>query len=131
MKQRLDISFDQEIVDKLQREKNYSGLVNEVVKNYYDAGSIENLQILNKNLQETKQIIKEKNKKKREIEAKIAKIKEKEAFILEKVKSRPALIKKIIEKRTLQNINNYRRIEYMITPEEEADNILKGGRAVT
>jgi vacuolar-type H+-ATPase subunit I/STV1 len=100
------------------------------MKGFYDIKNIENQQFLRETLTKTKQIIRENNKKKREIEEKLQKIKEKEDFILEKVKSRPALIRKIIEKRAARQ-TEFKKIDYLVSPEEEADRILKGGRAIT
>jgi len=132
MKTNLTLSLDSDIAIKLKRESNYSDLVNEQIKLYYDANQINNQQILRENLQKIKQNIRESNKKRREIEAKIAKIKQKEEYILEKVKSRPALIKRITEKRAAINSHNsYQSVIYSITPEEEADRILKGGSQIT
>jgi CRISPR/Cas system CMR subunit Cmr6 (Cas7 group RAMP superfamily) len=86
MKQRLDISFDTEIVDKLRGEINYSNVVNEQMKIYYNEGCIENLTILNKNLAEIKRKQREISRKKKEIVKKIDRIHQKEKEISKIVK---------------------------------------------
>jgi N-glycosylase/DNA lyase len=130
MKTNLTVSLDVELVAKLKRETNYSDVINEQIKGYYDIKSIENQQILKEELTKTKQFIKQSNKKRREIEQKLKQIKQKEEFILEKVKSRPELIRKIIEKRAARQ-TEFKKIDYLVSPEEEADRILKGGKPIT
>jgi len=82
MKSNLTLSLDTELVAKLKREKNYSDLINEQMKGYYDVKCIESLQVLKENQQKTKQIIKENRKRLKEIDKNILKIKEKEKIIL-------------------------------------------------
>lgn len=124
------MSIDQEIVEKLKQESNYSEVVNEQMKAFYAANNCENLGILKQKLAETKQILKENRKKRREIEAQINKIDAKtkriKAAFKQKGLTRSRLIDQIREKRAAENSNSYRKVSYFITPEEEADKILKG-----
>lgn len=87
MKTNLTLSFDVEVAKQLKEETNYSDLVNEQMKAYYDVKDVENVRLLQQNLIKTKQIIKENNRKKREIIKTINKIKEKEKIILEKTRT--------------------------------------------
>jgi len=128
MKNRLNISLDDEIIDRLRQEENYSDIVNRQLKEYYLANKIENIERLNQKLINLKAIHKQTNREMREIKAQIKKIKDKEALVLEKFKSRSELIKVIEDRRERIKQNPYRRVEFMTTAEEEADHILKGGK---
>jgi molybdopterin converting factor small subunit len=78
MKTNLTLSLDVEIVQKLKKEDNYSDVVNEQIKGFYNVKNIESVEILEQKLIETKKKIRENNKEKREIVKNIEKIKEKE-----------------------------------------------------
>ena len=62
-KQNLTISLDQELVEKLKEETNYSDVINEQMKGFYAVKSCENVEVLKLNLAKTKQILKENRKK--------------------------------------------------------------------
>lgn len=125
-KQNLTLSLDQEIVTKLKEETNYSDVVNEQMKGFYAVKNCENKEILKNNLAKTKQILKENRKKRREIEAQLTKIDKKDKLFKKKMLSRSKMIEQIKKRRAAEN-SSYRRIQYFITPEEEADNIIKRG----
>jgi hypothetical protein len=133
MKSRINVSLDEEIIEKLRVEENYSDVINKQLKEYYLGTKTENLQKLSEKLANLKKTSKETLKSMREIKNQIAKIKEKEEVVLSKFKSREKLILAIEEKRerALKNPHPFRRITIMMTPEEEADHILKGGRPIS
>lgn len=81
MKTNITISMDVEIVNRLKQEENYSDLVNEQIKVFYNASASENKRILKQNLSEIKAKTKEYNKKKREIEKKLQQIEEREKIL--------------------------------------------------
>jgi len=126
MKNHITISLDHEIVKKLKAESNYSDVINEQMKGYYDIKLIDNLEILNRKLTEIKQNSKILRKKRRDVEETIAKIDKKQKLFKKKLLSRSKMIQEIIKRRASEN-NSHRRTQYFITPEEEADRILKGG----
>lgn len=132
MKTNLCITLDQEIVEKLKRENNYSNLINEQIKGFYAVKDCENKEILLKELTKIKQILKENRRKRRDIEAQIKKIDLKSAKIKKDLKqkniTRSKLIKTIRERRAEEARQPHSRTEYFITPEEEADIRLKGGK---
>lgn len=132
MKTNLCITLDQEIVEKLKRENNYSNLINEQIKGFYAVKDCENKEILLKELTKIKQILKENRRKRRDIEAQIKKIDLKSAKIKKDLKqkniTRAKLIKTIRERRAEEARQPHSRTEYFITPEEEADIRLKGGK---
>ena len=84
MKTTITICLDQELVLKLKEENNYSDIINQQIKAYYNIKDVQNIGILKENLAKTKQIIKENHKKQREIVKLIEKLKEKEKNILDK-----------------------------------------------
>ena len=127
MKNNITISLDSTIVRKLKAETNYSDLINEQMKGYYAVKTCENIGILKLNLAKTKQILKENRKKRREIEAVLDKINKKHKLFKKKMLSKGKMIQEIIKRRASEN-NSHRRTQYFITPEEEADTLLKGGR---
>ena len=129
MKINITISLDKEIVMKLKEESNYSDVINEQMKGYYDVKLIDNLEILNQKLAEIKQNLKISRKKRRVIEESIAKITKKHKLFKKKMLSRPKMIEEIKKRRASEN-NSHRRTEYYITPEEEADKLLKGGAKI-
>ncbi len=86
MKSNITLSLDVDLIKQLKQEDNYSDLVNEQIKAYYDVRDVENLRLLQQNLLKTKQILKENRKKERQIKATIEKIKSKEKDILEKTR---------------------------------------------
>ncbi len=126
MKAIITISLDTEIIKKLKAETNYSDVINEQMKGFYDVKKIDNLEILNQKLTEIKQNGKILRKKRRVIEDNIAKIEKKQKLFKKKLLSRSKMIEEIIKRRKSEN-NSHRRITYYITPEEEADRLLKGG----
>jgi len=126
MKNNITISLDSEIVRKLKAEPNYSELINEQMKGFYAVKTCENVGILKLNLAKIKQILKENRKKRREIEAVLSKIDKKQKLFKKKMLSRGKMIEEIIKRRASEN-NSHRRTRYFITPEEEADRLLKGG----
>ena len=126
MKNNITISLDSEIVVKLKAETNYSDLINEQMKGYYSIKTCENEALLRRNLTEIKQNMKISRKKRREIEAVLLKIDKKQKLFKKKLLSRSKMIEEIKKRRASEN-NSHRRTEYYITPEEEADRILKGG----
>jgi len=128
MKNNITISLDSEIVRKLKAETNYSDLINEQMKGYYAVKTCENVGILRLNLAKTKQILKENRKKRREIEAVLLKITKKEKLFKKKMLSRSKMIIEIEKRRAYEKNSTGKRTEYFITPEEEADILLKGGR---
>ena len=125
------ISIDEEIFKRLKRETNASDIINTLLKDYYNKEQCENIEKLTENLNKFNKIHKENLKNMREIKQKISKIKQKEQFILSKVKSRDKLIELLKEKRQKTLQNPYRRITYNLTISEEADHILKGGRQIS
>ena len=131
MKNNITISLDNEIVKKLKAERNYSDLINEQMKGYYDVKLIENKELLNQKLAEIKQILKISRKKKRDIDDLINKIDKKDRkfkkFLRKKGLTRAKLIDQIKQRREAENKNQYSSTQYYITPEHEADSILKGG----
>jgi len=126
MKNNITISLDSEIVVKLKAETNYSDLINEQMKGYYSIKTCENEALLRRNLTEIKQNMKISRKKRREIEAVLLKIDKKQKLFKKKLLSRSKMIEEIKKRRASEN-NSHRRTEYYITPEEEADRLLKGG----
>ena len=81
MKINLTLSLEEEIVRLLKQEPNYSKLVNEQLEVFFRTSSVENKKILKQNLAELKRSVKEKNKKRREIEKQLIKIAEKEKIL--------------------------------------------------
>lgn len=65
MKINITLSLDEGIVFKLKKENNYSKVVNEQMKVYYNTPDSENKKILRQNLVEIKQILKINRKKQR------------------------------------------------------------------
>jgi len=130
MKTNITITIDEEIAKKLRAETNFSNVINEQMKGYYDVKKIEDLEFLNEKLSEIKQILKKNRKKRREIEDTIAKITQKRKNFKLKLKkqglTRAKLIKQI-EARRKSEQSSHRRVTYYITAEEEADTLLKGG----
>lgn len=126
MKAIITISLDTELIKKLKAEKNYSDVINEQMKGYYDVKQVDNLEILNEKLAEIKQNLKFSRKKRRVIEETIAKITKKHKLFKKKLLSRSKMIEEIRKRRKSEN-NSHRRTTYYITPEEEADSLLKGG----
>jgi len=126
MKNNITISLDSEIVLKLKAESNYSDVINEQMKGYYDVKLIDNLEILNQKLTEIKQNSKILRKKRRVIEENIAKIDKKQKLFKKKLLSRGKMIEEIKKRRASEN-NSHRQTIYYITPEDEADRLLKGG----
>ena len=126
MKSIITISLDIEIIKLLKAESNYSDVINEQMKGFYDVKKVENLEILNQKLTEIKQNSKILRKKRRIIEENIAKIDKKQKLFKKKMLSKPKMIEEIKKRRASEN-NSHRRTEYYITPEEEADRLLKGG----
>lgn len=86
MKINITISLDEDLIYKLKLESNYSNVVNECVRSFYDDKSTENLQILSKKLAEIEQKARVIKRSKIEINKKIKKVKEKESRILNLVK---------------------------------------------
>ena len=131
MKSNITISLDNEIVKKLKAEINYSDLINEQMKGYYDVKLIENKELLNQKLAEIKQILKISRKKKRDIDDMLNKIDKKDRkikkFLRKKGLTRSKLIDQIKKRRADENKHQFKSIQYFITPEAEADKILKGG----
>ena len=129
MKAIITISLDTELIKKLKAESNYSDVINEQMKGYYDVKQIDNLEILNTKLAEIKQNLKISRKKRRDIEDNIAKITKKHKLFKKKLLSRSKMIIEIRKRRASEN-NSHRRTTYYITPEEEADRLLKGGEKI-
>jgi ribosomal protein S27AE len=74
MKANITLSLDNEIINELRTIKDYSILVNEQLKAYFNARTSENKEILKQNLAIIKQNQRENNKKRREIEKRIEQI---------------------------------------------------------
>ena len=129
MKAIITISLDTEIIKKLKAETNYSDVINEQLKGYYAVKTCENVEILKTNLTKTKQILKENRKIRREIEEQLLKIDKKHKLFKKKLLSRSKMIEEIKKRRASEN-NSHRRTQYFITPEEEADRLLKGGAEI-
>ena len=127
MKSIITISLDQEIIKFLKEETNYSDVINEELKARYTLKKIENLEILNQKLAEIKQNSKILCKKRRIIEDNIEKITQKEKLFKKKLLSKAKMISQIAKRRTEER-NQHKRTEYFITPEEEYDILLKGGK---
>ena len=131
MKNNITISLDSEVVKKLKAEKNYSDLINEQMKGYYDVKLIENKELLIQKQQEIKQILKISRKKKRDIDDLLNKIDKKDRkikkFLKKKGLTRSKLILQIKERRANENKHSYRSTTYFDSAETEADRILKGG----
>ena len=131
MKTNITISLDPEIVRKLKAEPNYSDLINEQMKGYYDVKMISSKEVLNQKLVEIKQILKENRKKKRDIDDILNKIDRKDRkikkFLRKKGLTRSKLIEQIKKRRADENKQSFRSTQYFITPEVEADSVLKGG----
>lgn len=79
MKTNITLSLDIEVIEELKKNHNYSSIVNEEMKMYFNQTNKQNLLFLDKKLRENKQFIKDKRKKVREIVKKIDAIKIKEA----------------------------------------------------
>ena len=126
MKSIITISLDIEIIKLLKAESNYSDVINEQMKGFYDVKKVENLEILNQKLTEIKQNSKILRKKRRIIEENIAKIDKKQKLFKKKMLSKPKMIEEIKKRRASEN-NSHRQTIYYITPEDEADRLLKGG----
>jgi len=126
----ITITIDKDIAELLKQENNYSSLINEQLKAFYAVKECENKQLLNQKLAEIKQILKKNRKKRREFEAQLAKITQKEKkikqFLKQKNLTRAKLIKQIEQRRAAEQ-TSHRRVQYYDTAEEEADRILKGG----
>ncbi len=75
------MSLDIEVIEELKKEKNYSNIVNEEMLMYFNNKNSRNLSVLYNKLTETKQFIKEKRKKARELTKKIDHIKLKEQSV--------------------------------------------------
>ena len=131
MKTNITISIDQELARKLQEESNYSDVINEQMKGYYNVKTCENIETLNTKLAETKQILKENRKKKREIEGQLIKIDQKnkkfKKIMKQKGLTRSKLINQIIKRRAFEKRSEYTSTQYFETPDQEADRTLKGG----
>ena len=127
MKSIITISLDQEIIKFLKEETNYSDVINEELKARYTLKKIENLEILNTKLTEIKQNMKILRKKRRIIEENIEKITKKEKLFKKKLLSRAKMIHQIAKRRANER-TSHKRVEYFITPEEEYDILLKGGK---
>jgi len=97
MKINITMSLDKEVVESLKEENNYSNLVNDQLKAYYDVKGCQNLAILIQNLAKTKQILKETNKKRRELDLKIKKIKQTESKILKITNKYPPQVLSILK----------------------------------
>lgn len=82
MKINITISLDEDIVNRVKQENNYSQMINEQLRTYYDDKNTENLAILNKKLAEIEKKAREIKRNKMEINKKIKKVKEKESRIL-------------------------------------------------
>ena len=135
MKSTITINLDIEIVKLLKAEKNYSDLINEQIKGYYDVKLIESTEFLNQKLAEIKQNLKENRKKKRDVEEMLNKIDKKDrkikTFLKKRGLTRQKLIQQITKRRDLErnhSLGYYKRVEYYQTVEEEADSVLKGGK---
>ena len=128
MKTNITISIDQKIVEFLKAETNYSDLVNQQLKAYYDVKGVENIEILKRELTKTKQILKENRRKRREIEAQLGKIASKEKKFKSLKLSRAKLIMEITKRRHQEATNKNRRVQYFESAEREADRLLKGGK---
>ena len=128
MKTIITISLDTEIVKLLKAENNYSDLINQEMKGYYDVKKIENLEFLNKKLAEIKQNLKISRKKRRDVEETINKITSKQKLFKRKMLSRPKMIAEVKRKRAEENKHSYKHTEYFTTAEEEVDSLLKGGK---
>ena len=130
MKNHINITLDNEIIEQLRRENNYSELINEQMKGYYAVQTCENLQILTENLKKTKQILKEYRRKRREIEAQVFKINKKRKLFKKNMLSRSKMIEEERRRRKEESSNPHINVEYYISCEEEVDrklNRLKGG----
>jgi len=127
MKNHITISLDQEIVEKLKQESNYSDVINEQLKGYYYVKQVDNIETLKQNLYKTKQILKENRKKRREIEAQIKKIYAKQILFKQNLLSKSKMVEVIKRRREMEAQNKSRRITYFETPEAEADRLMKGG----
>lgn len=86
MKSTIHLSLDQELIDQLRKENNYSDLVNNVVKEYYNGINCENIAILMQNEAKYKKEARVIAKKRRLIAKKIEKIKQKEKKVIKIVK---------------------------------------------
>jgi len=127
MKTNITITIDQEIAKKLREETNFSDLINEQMKGYYDVKKSENIEFLSKELIKTKQILKKNRKKRRDIEETIEKITQKQKNFKKKLLSKAKMIEQIRTRRANER-NPQKRVEYFITPEQEYDILLKGGK---
>ena len=127
MKTNITITIDEEIARKLRAETNFSDLINEQMKGYYDVKKIENIEFLNQKLVEIKQILKKNRKKRRDVEETIEKINQKQKLFKKKLLSKAKMIEQIATRRANER-NSNKRTEYFITPAEEYDILLKGGK---
>ena len=127
MKTIITISLDTEIVKLLKAETNYSDLINQEMKGYYDVKKIENLEFLNKKLAEIKQNLKISRKKRRDVEETINKITKKQKLFKRKMLTRPKMIAEVKRRRAEENKFDYKHTEYFTTVEEEVDSLMKGG----
>jgi len=101
MKSTITFTIDIELAQKIKQETNSSGLINTLLKEYYDKINCENSILIKQKLSELKQIIKENNKKKRFLDKKLKIILEKETKVLE------------IKKKNLQKELNLGKVIYI------------------
>ena len=127
MKTIITINLDTELIKKLKAEKNYSQLINDQMKGYYDVKLIDNLEDLNEKLAENKQKTKILRKKRRVLDETIDKILKKQKLFKKKLLPKNQMIAEIRRRRDIRSLDKYRTIKYFTTAEEEADRLMKGG----
>lgn len=110
MKINITISMDEDVVHYLKGQTNYSKLANDVLKEYIEGISDNDLPKLKEKLAKINQKQAKNRRRKKEITQKIKKIKEKESKILNLSKKYPDIVFKSIEscKTTMELYNLFR-----------------------
>ena len=90
-KKNRQITIDDDLSEELD-QINASGLINELLKDYFNKGNDENLKKLNQKLAEIEEEKRKINKKRREIKQKIEKIKQREARVLKLYSKVPQIV---------------------------------------
>jgi hypothetical protein len=103
MKINITLSMDEDVVHYLKGQENYSKLANDIIKEYIEGISDNDLPKLKQKLEEIKQKQAKNRRKKKEITQKIKKIKEKESKILKIYQTVPQKIIRDIQ--SFPNIN--------------------------
>lgn len=99
------ISLDEDLFHKLKNENNASNIINELLKEHYNAKNIENIELLEQNLYKIKQNIKDNRKKAKELASKILKINQKNKDFF-------AIFKKSYPKELITRLKSIDNLDY-------------------